>query len=142
VKAWTDRDTGVQLHPSLKSRRLEPRFDITLDRATYRWSPRPRPHITNDQGVEGWVFIAPVQELPENERIDLAARYPYRQFDGYFMVDLRTEGTDIEIWDVAPQATTPSWWLFQSAFEPPVIASRSPTKEASLRNKVGQHHVE
>ena len=142
VKAWTDRKTGVQLHPSLKSRRLEPRFDITLDRATYRWSPRPRPHITNDQGVEGWVFIAPVQELPENERIDLAARYPYRQFDGYFMVDLRTEGTDIEIWDVAPQSTTPSWWLFQSAFEPPVIASRSPAKEASLRDKVSQHHVE
>jgi len=142
IKAWTDRGTGVQLHPSLKSRRLEPRFDITLDRATYRWSPRPRPQITNDQGVNGWVFIAPVEELPENERIDLAARYPYRQFDGYLMVDLRTEGTDIEIWDVTPQSTTPSWWLFHSAFEPPVIASRSTAEEASLRDKVSQHHAE
>ncbi len=142
VKAWTTRSTGVQLHPSLQSRRLEPRFDITLDRATYRWSPRPRPHITNDQGIDGWVFIAPVGELPENERIELAARYPYRQFDGYFMVDLRTEGTDIEVWNVTPQATTPRWWLFHSAFEPPVTASRSTAKEAFLRRKVDQYHVE
>ncbi len=142
VKAWTDRDTGVQLHPSLKSRRLEPRFDITLDRATYRWSPRPRPHITNDQGIDGWVFIAPVEDLPENERIDLAARYPYRQFGGYFMVDLRTEGPDIEIWDVTPQAITPGWWLFRNAFEPPVIVSRSTTEEASLREKVSKYRVE
>ncbi len=142
VKAWTDRDTGVQLHPSLKSRRLEPRFDITLDRATYRWSPRPRPHITNNQGIEGWVFIAPVDDLPENERIDLAARYPYRQLDGYFMVDLRAEGPDVEIWDVAPQAITPRWWLFRNAFEPPIIVSRSTAEEASLRGKVSKYRVQ
>ncbi len=142
VKAWTARDTGVQLHPSLQSRRLEPRFDITLDRATHRWSPTPRPKITNDQGVNGWVFIAPVEELPEIERVDLAARYPYRQFDQYFMVDLRSEGTDIEIWSVTPKAMTARWWLFHSAFEPLVIASRSAAEEASLHEKVGQHHVE
>jgi hypothetical protein len=142
VKAWTTRDTGVQLHPSLQSRRLEPRFDITLDRATHRWSPNPRIEITNEQGVDGWVFIAPVEELPEIERVDLAARYLYRQFGQYLMVDLRSEGTDIEIWRMTPKPMTARWWLFHSAFEPPVIASRSAAEEASLYEKVGKHHVE
>ena len=132
----------MQLHPSLQSRRLEPRFDITLDRATHRWSPNPRIEITNDQGVNGWVFVAPVEELPEIERVDLAARYPYRQFDQYLMVDLRGEGTDIEIWSVTPKAITARWWLFHSAFEPPVAASRSTAEEASLYEEVGKHDVD
>ncbi|MDH3202410.1 MAG: glycosyltransferase family 39 protein [Myxococcales bacterium] len=142
VRAWTARDTGVQLHPSLRSRRLEPRFDITLDRATHRWSPTPRLKITNDQGVDGWVFIARVEEVAETERVDLAARYPYRQFGQYFMVDLRGKGTDIEVWKVTPKAMSPRWWLFHSAFEPPVVAFRSAVEEASLYEKVGKHRVE
>lgn len=142
VKAWTDRNTGVQLHPSLQSRRLEPRFDITLDRATYRWTPRPRPQIKNDQGVDGWVFIAPVEELSESDRIDLAARYPYRQFDEYVMIDLRGEGPNIEVWESKPQPVTPRWWLLHSPFEPPSVASRSVVQESSLRDEVDRHHVE
>lgn len=142
VKAWTDRGTGVQLHPSLKTRRLEPRFDITLDRATYRWAPRPRPHLDNNQGVGGWVFVAPVAEFPESERVDLAAQYPYRQFDGYFMIDLRGDGPDIEVWNSTPQPATLHWRLFGNSFEPPAAVSRSAADEASLREKIRPSDVD
>ena len=136
VREWTDRQTGVQLHPGFRSSRLEPRFDITLDRTTHRWAPRPRPQIENDKGITGWVFAAPLGDFSETERITLAARHPYRQFGDYFMIDLRREDVDIEIWEVAPQPMTARWWLLHSAFEPPVRASRSRAREAELEGQV------
>ena len=138
VKEWTDRDTGVQLHTSLKPLRLEPRFDITLDRVTHRWSQNPRVEIRNDQGATGWVFIAALDAFPEEQRAAFASRHPYRQFGAYFMVDLREEARDIEAWDSTPLAIGPRWWLLHNAFEPPVRSMRLIEAEQSLDEKVAE----
>jgi 4-amino-4-deoxy-L-arabinose transferase-like glycosyltransferase len=138
VKAWTDRETGVQLHTSLKPLRLEPRFDITLDRVTHRWSQNPRPELPNKQGATGWVFVAAVDAFPEEERAVLASRHPYRQFGDYFMVDLRHEARDIQAWGLTPIPYSIPWWLFHSAFEPPVRATRLIGVEQSLNQKVAE----
>ncbi len=136
VKAWTDRDTGVQLHTSLKPLRLEPRFDITLDRVTHRWSQHPRKEIPNAQGAKAWVFIAAVDAFSEEERAAFASRHPYRQYGDYFMLDLRTEGRHIEIWGLTPLPFDLRWRLLRSAFEPPIRASRQIASEQALDEKV------
>ncbi len=136
VKAWTDRDTGVQLHTSLKPLRLEPRFDITLDRVTHRWSQHPRQEIPNAQGAKAWVFIAAVDAFSEEERTAFASRHPYRQYGDYFMLDLRTEGRHIEIWGLTPLPFDLRWRLLRSAFEPPIRASRQIASEQALDEKV------
>ena len=138
VKAWTDRDTGVQLHTSLKPRRLEPRFDITLDRVTHRWSQNPRTEIPNHQGATGWVFIAAVDAFSEEQRASFASRHPYRESDGYFMLDLREDSRSIEVWGAMPVAVTPQWWLLHSSFEPPVKSTRLAAAEHSLNQKVSE----
>ena len=138
VKAWTDRDTGVQLHTSLKPLRLEPRFDITLDRVTHRWSQKPRVEMPSHQGANGWVFVATLDAFPEEQRAAFASRHPYRQFGDYFMVDLREEARDIEAWGLTPVEVGPRWWLFHSAFEPPVRATRLIAAEQSLDETVAE----
>jgi hypothetical protein len=132
VKEWTDRDTGVQLHTSLKPLRLEPRFDITLDRVTHRWSQNPRVEIPNDQGATEWVFVAALDAFSEEQRAAFAARHPYRQFGDYFMVDLRKDTRDIEAWGLTPLAVSPRWWLLHNAFEAPVRATRLIAAEQTL----------
>ncbi|MBW2158756.1 MAG: glycosyltransferase family 39 protein [Deltaproteobacteria bacterium] len=138
VKAWTDRDTGVQLHTSLKPLRLEPRFNITLDRVTHRWSQNPRVEIPNSQGATGWVFVAALDAFPEEQRAAFASRHPYRQFGDYFMVDLRTEARDIEAWGLTPLEPNARWWLFHTSFEPPMRAIRLIAAEQSLNEKVAE----
>jgi len=142
VKAWTDRDAGVQLHMSLKPLRLEPRFDITLDRVTHRWSQKPRPEMPNKEGATGWVFVAAVDAFPEDERAEFASQHPYRQFGDYFMVDLRREGRDIEAWGLTSLPYDARWWLFHSAFDPPVRATRLIAVEQSLNQKVAELDAE
>jgi hypothetical protein len=136
VKAWTDRSTGVQLHTSLKPRRLEPRFDITLDRVTHRWSTSPRPSMPLERGVTGWVFVAAVDAFPEEDRAALAARHPYRQHGDYFMLDLREHTGSVEAWSLTPTLKSARWWLLHSAFEPPVRTTRNVAVEQSMRRKV------
>ncbi|MFW2389517.1 MAG: hypothetical protein ACN4G0_14345, partial [Polyangiales bacterium] len=138
VKAWTDRSVGVQLHTSLKERRLEPRFDITLDRVTHRWAQNPRERIPNDEGVSGWVFIAATEAFDESERVAFAARHPYRQFGRYFMLDLRSEARDVQAWGLTPAPYTPGWRLFHNSFEPSMRASRLVGVEQSLHRKVAE----
>jgi 4-amino-4-deoxy-L-arabinose transferase-like glycosyltransferase len=135
IKAWTDRQTGVQLHTSLKPRRLEPRFDITLDRVTHRWSQNPRADIPNERGVTGWVFVAAVDAFTEEERATFAALHPYLQYGEYFALDLRRSGREVEAWGLTPFGAGARWWLFHSAFEPPVRAVRRIAVEQSLRRK-------
>jgi 4-amino-4-deoxy-L-arabinose transferase-like glycosyltransferase len=136
IKEWTDRDTGVQLHTSLKALRLEPRFDITLDRVTHRWSQNPRIEIPNNRGATGWVFVAALDAFPEEQRAVFASRHPYRQFGNYFFLDLRKEVRDIEAWGLTPLEVSPRWWLFHNAFEPPVRATRLIPAEQSLDAKI------
>jgi 4-amino-4-deoxy-L-arabinose transferase-like glycosyltransferase len=138
IKRWTDRNTGVQLHTSLKPLRLEPRFDITLDRVTHRWAQNPRVEIPNKQGATGWVFVAAVAAFPDEERAALASRHPYRQYGDYFMVDLRREARDIKAWILTPLPFSARWWLLHSAFEPPVRATRAIAVEQSLDEKVAE----
>ncbi len=138
VKAWTDRNTGVQLHTSLKPLRLEPRFDITLDRVTHRWSQNPRIEIPNNEGATGWVFVAAVDAFPEEERAAFASHHPYNQFGDYFMLDLRREARHIEAWGLTSLPVSPRWWLLHSAFEPPVRATRLIATEQSLNEKVAE----
>jgi len=138
VKAWTDRSTGVQLHTSLKERRLEPRFDITLDRVTHRWSQNPRAEIPNEQGATGWVFVAAVDAFTEDERAAFASTRPYRQYGDYFMLDLRREARDIEVWGLTPVQFSPRWRLLHSSFEPPMRAARVIGIEQSLDQRVAE----
>jgi 4-amino-4-deoxy-L-arabinose transferase-like glycosyltransferase len=135
IKAWSNRETGVQLHTSLKPRRLEPRFDITLDRVTHRWSQNPRTDIPNKRGVTGWVFVAAVDAFTEDERAAFAARHPYRQYGEYFVLDLRADEREIKVWGLTPVEPDVRWWLFHSAFEPPVRTVRLIAAEQSLRRK-------
>ncbi|MGB5696677.1 MAG: glycosyltransferase family 39 protein [Polyangiales bacterium] len=141
LEAWTDRDTGVQLHTSLKPLRLEPRFDITLDRVTHRWAQNPRAEIPNDEGATGWVFVAAVDAFTEDERAAFASRHPYRQFGDYFMIDLRRETRDIEVWRLTPVSSNFRWWLFHSSFEPPVRATRVIAAEQALDEKIADVDV-
>ena len=136
IKSWTDRETGVQLHTSLKPRRLEPRFDITLDRVTHRWSQNPRANIPNDRGVSGWVFVATIEAFSEAERAEFANQHPYFQYGDYFVLDLRSGATAIEAWSLTPEPADASWWLFHSPFEPPLRATRLVDVEQSLQTKV------
>jgi len=138
IKQWTDRSTGVQLHTSLKPLRLEPRFDITLDRVTHRWAQNPRVVIPNAQGATGWVFVAALDAFSEEERAALASHHPYRQYGNYFMLDLRREARDIEAWVLTPLPFNPRWWLLHSAFEPPARAVRAIAIEQSLDEKVAE----
>ena len=138
VKAWTDRSTGVQLHTSLKERRVEPRFDITLDRVTHRWSQNPRAEIPNEQGATGWVFVAAVDAFTEDERAVFASTRPYRQYGDYFMLDLRREARDIEVWGLTPVQFSPRWRLLHSSFEPPMRAARVIGIEQSLDQRVAE----
>jgi hypothetical protein len=135
IKSWSDRGTGVQLHTSLKPRRLEPRFDITLDRVTHRWSQNPRTDIPNSRGVTGWLFVAALDAFTEEERAAFARRHPYRQYGEYFVLDLRERKSEIEAWGLTPLESDTGWWLFHSAFEPPVRAVRLIAVEQSLRRK-------
>ena len=139
VKSWTNRRTGVQLHTSMKPLRLEPRFDITLDRVTHRWSRNPRTEIPNEKGVDDWVFVASVKAFPIEERAAFASRHPYRQYGDFFMVDLRRDGRSIEIWGAVPMAQNPRWWLLHSAFEPPVRETRLIAVEQALDRMVAEH---
>ena len=135
IKSWSDRGTGVQLHTSLKPRRLEPRFDITLDRVTHRWSQNPRTDIPNSRGVTGWLFVAALDAFTEEERAAFARRHPYRQYGEYFVLDLRERKSEIEAWGLTPLESDTGWWLFHSAFEPPVRAVRLIAVEQSLGRK-------
>jgi hypothetical protein len=138
VKSWTDRSTGVQLHTSLKRLRLEPRFDITLDRVTHRWSQNPRSEIPNDKGATGWVFVAALDAFTEEQRAVFASRHPYRQLGNYFMVDLRTSARDIQAGGWTPAPMSARWWLLRSAFEPPVSSSRLTAVERSLGSEAAE----
>ncbi|MGB8330517.1 MAG: glycosyltransferase family 39 protein [Polyangiales bacterium] len=136
IKRWTDRNTGVQLHTSLKPLRLEPRFDITLDRVTHRWAQNPRVDLRNKQGASGWVFVAAVAAFTLEERARLASQHPYRQYGDYFMLDLRHEAREIEAWVLTPLPYDLRWWLLHSPFEPPVRATRAVAIEQSLDEKM------
>ena len=138
---WTDRTPGVQLPTSMTRLRLEPRFDITLDRVTHRWSQSPRAEIPNDQGVSGWVFVARVDAFSLEELARFASRHPYRQHGAYFMVDLRRSGRSIEVWGVQPVPQNPRWWLLHSAFEPPVREARLIAAEQSLDREVAEQNA-
>ena len=133
VKSWTDRETGVLLHHALRPLRLEPRFDITLDRHTFRWATGIEHAPPETAGIRGWVFVAPVAAFSGDARARFAATHPYREFGPYFMVDLRREGTDIEVWTLGTESSSAPWWLFHSAFEPPIVATRSQNDEEALR---------
>ena len=132
VKSWTDRETGVLLHRALRPLRLEPRFDITLDRHTFRWATGIEHEPPEAEGIRGWVFVAPVAAFPWEARARFAAAHPYREFGPYFMVDLRAQGPDIEVWALKTRPSSAPWWLFHSAFEPPTIATRSENDEDVL----------
>ena len=141
LKSRTTRAAGVQLHTSLKAQRLEPRFDITLDRVTHRWVQNPRRDIPNDKGAAGWVFVATLDAFSEEERAAWAARHPYWQYGEYFALDLRNEGKDIEAWTLTPREPDLRWWLLHSAFEPPARATRAIAAEQSLRRKATEIDV-
>ncbi len=138
VKAWTDRETGVQLHTSLQPRRLEPRFDITLDRVTHRWVNAPRDDLPDAQGATGWVFVAAADAFSEADRAAFASRHPYRQYGNYFMLDLRERARKIRVWGLTPVATRLRWWLLHTPFEPAMRASRQIAAEQSLDQKVAE----
>lgn len=138
VKAWTDRETGAQLHTSLQPLRLEPRFDITLDRVTHRWVNGPRQDLPPAQGATGWVFIAAVDAFTETERAAFAAKHPYKQYGDYFMVDLRERAREIRVWGLTPVAYRPRWWLLHSPFEPAMRASRRIAAEQALNQEVAE----
>lgn len=133
VKAWTDRTTGVLLHPGFRPKRLEPRFDITLDRETKRWASQPEVPDEAHPGVDAWVFLAPVDAFTPEARAQMASQHRYRQIDDYFMLDLRRDQPGIEIWRSVEQPIDAGWWMFHSAFEPPVRLQRQADREEALR---------
>ena len=66
----------------------------------------------------------------------MAAEHPYRELGGYFVLDLRASGVDLEVTGLTPYAPGPRWWLLHSPFEPPMRATRLVGAEQAMRRKV------
>jgi hypothetical protein len=133
VRNATDRDTGVLVHPAFERYRLEPRFDIALDRPLSKGHSSPT-HPPNELpgGVRRWVFIAPVATFSEEERAKLAKIHPYLEVDDHFMLDLRSQTTDVRVWRSRPRDPSLTWTLFHSYAEPPVSWERDLQREHQL----------
>ncbi|MFW6085966.1 MAG: ArnT family glycosyltransferase [Myxococcota bacterium] len=135
VREWTDRRTGVLVHRSIMALNPEPRFDATLDRET-----RPTGRIVDGgpphPGVDGWVLIGVVGDVPFEQIADVAARHPYWQYGRFFMVDLRRSEQDVRVYDLMRVSPSPAWWYFVSPFEDPVRVERPAETERALRESI------
>lgn len=136
VRAWTDRSTGVLVHRGIERLVPEPRFYSTMDRETRHVASIPRRPTPATETIRGWVLIGRIEDFRSDELAQLAARHPYRQYDAFFMADLRTEGEAIEVWTLATEPMTAWYWFWESQFEPPKRAARAPDLEARLREQV------
>ncbi|MEL6180232.1 MAG: glycosyltransferase family 39 protein, partial [Myxococcota bacterium] len=125
VAQWTTFHTGVLVMPH-----VAPRIEAlaTLDRIhvwTYRAdrfvAPTQHPEIT-----DGWVLVGVVNQTSRRHLLRAAARHPYRQYGPYYMIDYRTQGRDIQIWNLTPERQPAlSWWLWYSHHERPLLAERN-----------------
>jgi len=138
VHDWTTFDTGVLLLRNVPHR-VE--FIEPLDRVR-GWAARPdriTPPRLEGAG-DGWVVVGDARTTPRDQVIAAAAEHPFRQYGLYFMVDHRTRGQNIAIWNLTPDAPSPWWWwFFVNAYEPPMRAERDAVAEDRLRKAVADH---
>ncbi|MFW6052108.1 MAG: hypothetical protein ACODAU_13100, partial [Myxococcota bacterium] len=135
VRAWTDRRTGVQVHRSIRALNPEPRFDTHLDRERMDVNGLAV-HTPFRRGVDGWVLIGTVAGVPASRLAELASDHPYRQYGDFFMLDLRREGPDVEVWELVPKEPGLAWSYFVSPFEGPVTPRRDPEAERAFRARL------
>jgi hypothetical protein len=137
VRAWTDRRTGVLVHRSIEKLNPEPRFNTHLDRERSDVFSVPF-GVRVREGVDGWVFIGVIGQVPRHRIAALAAQHPYWEYDRFFMLDLRRPGPDVQVWSLDPVEPGLAWRYFVSPFEGPVVARRSASLERAVREAFGQ----
>jgi hypothetical protein len=131
VRASTERSTGVLLHESLKRFELEPRFDVTLDRAL-RPAPAASEPLPEVPGVDGWVLVGCSGALDTEAVLALAGDYAVTFFDHYFMIDRRIGDRSVRVIRLALRDPRLSYRLFRSPYEPDVIHVRDRAREGEL----------
>jgi 4-amino-4-deoxy-L-arabinose transferase-like glycosyltransferase len=137
VRAWTDRRTGVLVHRSIENLNPEPRFNTHLDRERRDVLSVPS-RLPVLEGVDGWVFIGVIGQVPRHRIAALASEHPYWEYDRFFMVDLRRPGPDVQVWSLEPEEPGLAWRYFVSPFEGPVVARRWAALERAMREAFGQ----
>jgi hypothetical protein len=131
VRAWTDRETGVLIDDALDLFRLEPRFDITLDREVRRVkagaiTPAPA------QGIRGWVYIGTTATQSTDAVLARAGEHPVTFYDHYFMIDLRRRERSVGLYRLARAESSLGYRLLQSSFEPHLREVRDREAEDAL----------
>jgi hypothetical protein len=119
VRRATTRDTGVLLDEGLLRRRLEVRFDATLDRTIVPVQGPPGVVSATRPGITGWVYLAAVEDIAEAARRALATDHPYRQIGDLFFVDFRRAGSDIRVEKWVPCSPRRLQRYVTSSLEPP-----------------------
>ncbi len=132
VKAETTRRVGVLLDPAFERiRGFEPRFAITLDREVVTQTLRKPP--PDALGVtEGWVYIAPPSVMSDRRIIELALVHPVLIYDGYVMVDLRRQETEVRVWKSEPCERDFWTWYWGGPWADAVLPVPQPAEEARL----------
>lgn len=144
VHAWTSPDTGLLYHTSfLQTVESLPAFDRTRDLPSERFG---HPHLLSSpdlptlqaQPPDGWVVLGTVRATPRKELLRAASKHPFKQFGLYYMVDRRTSGQDIQIWNLLPSRPTLAHRFFVNAFDPLYTPHRDPRAEQALRNEIAK----
>jgi len=105
------------------------RFHRTVSHAPV--SPPPLP-----AELEGWVFVAASSALSTDTWNRLAARFGYRRFGDYIVIDYRIEGPSVEVWDLEEEEPSIAWSVFVTPFEARRVPVRQPDAEAILRSRL------
>jgi hypothetical protein len=138
VRSWTDRWTGVLVHPGIDRFVPEPRFTITLDRGVRRvFGSRVTPPPA-DHGYSGWVLIGDRADFDLPALLALAQDARLVLYDHFFMVDFRRRDRSVEAYALALGERSWSWTLLHTPFERPRIEVRDEALERDLAARRAQ----
>jgi len=137
AKEETTRRVGVLMDPAFERiRGFEPRFGITLDREVVAQNLRTPP--PDALGVtEGWVYVAPPSVMSERRIIELALIHPVLIYDGYLMVDLRRQETEVRVIKSEPCERSFWTWYWGGPWADAVEPVRQPAEEERLTKAIG-----
>jgi 4-amino-4-deoxy-L-arabinose transferase-like glycosyltransferase len=138
VKHRTDRETGVLVHRSFNTIYPECRFDITMDREILYVNGLPRVIPERAHLPNGWVFIGIVERFSRNRIARLAGMHPYAQYGKFFLLDLRREGKDVELYRLEPRRMNLAWWYLVSPFEGPIKPVRMTGMEEAFDEEIAR----
>ena len=134
VRGFFGRRVGVLLHAGMERRRLEPRFNITLDRELH--VVQSLDDVPPAAPVAGWVMVGAIRDVPREARLRWAAHHPYWEWDEFFIIDRSTDGPDVRAYRLEEQPMDLWYAYFVNSWEPPVRVRRDPARERALREAI------